>query len=158
MKTHTPLPIAPTGQQDADAACLSCLLQYGLATIDQVIDWADKLIETATAPEIPLIELAMARDESSLDVRLRLVSLAGRQDLWHHRRAILSDPTFIANLDLETAVLIARQHDSAALDMPNDFWPMVEFNDLFFLANRGDYGSVEEVLAEFRTYLASLKP
>lgn len=135
-----------------DAKRLSLLFDYGVATVRDVIEWADSRIMALGSPPDALMQLAVTRSTDTAAFISHLHILSAEAEFWPAFRAALArlhehvvahpgDAGRIANAIYHT-VLMFR-------DVPREFSFVYRFDDAFSLAREGIVGDEENVRREF---------
>src|SRR6266404_4133567 len=72
-----------------DAQCLWLMLEHGLATGKDVVDWADSHISALDSPPPALLDLAVTPISRTADLLSQLSALAAGADYWEAFRVVL---------------------------------------------------------------------
>jgi hypothetical protein len=146
-----------------DAERMSLLLQYGVASGDDVVSWADSLITRLDSSPDSLLELSTTAPSKTADLLSCLRRLSVGADFWTALRSAIPRLRDYVAAHPDRAEGIANHLfltvcSFSALDVPDDLHFLYRFDDAFSLAREGTYGTPETVLQEFLHELDKFKP
>lgn len=141
-----------------EAATELFLLNLGVRSTTDVVQWSDATIAKEDSPHELLIELSTTPLER-IDRFISILSdLRTGSDYWPSvRDAMPALHTFVLAHPEEAERIASSLYMIAAgeLDrMPKEFSFIYRFDDAFYLAREGTYGRLEEVHADFLAELA----
>jgi hypothetical protein len=137
-----------------DAQRMSLLFQWGVATADEIISWADSLIVHMDSPLDSLLELSTTSPAKTGDILSCLHRLSGGADFWAAFRCALHRVRDYVASHPERAEAIANHLFLAACgfsvsDVPDDLHFAYRFDDAFSLAREGTCGEPQTVYRGF---------
>ena len=144
-----------------DAKRLSLLFDYGVASEQEVIAWADSQIVALDSPPDSLLQLAITSPADTAAIITHLHSLSADAEFWPAFRATLpqlhehvrthpADAERIANSLYHTILMFS--------DVPTEFSFAYHFDYAFSLAREGIFGDEDEVRREFIHELKRFAP
>jgi hypothetical protein len=148
--------------QKEEAEVLRKSLLLGLASVDEVVAWADAQIAQAQTPHPVLLELALSQRAHPLDLCGLLAQVPGAAAKEHVGRQIFRRMVECLDRDESAAPTVAYGLYEMALagEAPSEEAErrMWYFDEAFSLARRGICGTVEQVTAELRDFLRGELP
>ncbi len=137
-----------------DAQRMSLLFQFGVATADEAISWADSWIQRTDSPAEALLELSTTPPGKTGDILSCLRQLSAGADFWNALRGALPRLRDYVASHRDRAEGIANQLfltvcSFGVPEVPDDLSFAYRFGDAFSLAREGTYGDPETVYQEF---------
>jgi hypothetical protein len=136
-------------------------IQLGVTTPKKVIDWVDGAIAGMDRPPSALIELSTADVNRTETVISALTELGNGADYWAAFRGALGDAhTFLTTNPGDGERVAQRIYGivaRSARDVPGEFNGLYRWEDAFYLAREGVYGSEQQVLEQLMDELSSFK-
>jgi hypothetical protein len=144
-------------ERKVEAETLRYGLLAGCVTVAEAVAWADATIDAEAAPEIAIVDVALARRRSPAEVATLLEAVPGEADGVEVRRRLLGRMLRILDADPSRGGEIARSLYSLAVsgELPErDFgWQPYTLDDTFDLARSGVCGTHRDAVVELREYL-----
>jgi hypothetical protein len=146
-----------TGQKES-AEALRFGLAAGSSSVADAVAWADRVVVEDPAPDVAIIEVALAVGRAAADVIALLGFVAGQADAITVTRRVLAG--FLRELDAhpERGDEIARRLYQGVGQgwLPEEHfgWEASALDDEFDLARTGFYASRESPLRQLRSYLS----
>ncbi|MFB7155549.1 hypothetical protein [Lysinibacillus sp. NPDC056232] len=135
----------------------------GLYTVQDVIKWADNVIERLDNPPYEVIEISLSSQEKPIDVCSKLKLFNGglnNDDLPSKILLGLLNEYFLSiNNVSDVFSMLFRLSDHLQLEESNE-WIEVEMNylsDAFYLADQNIYGDLNEVGNNLKNYLSQFE-
>lgn len=133
------------------------LFTIGVKRSEDIIAWADRVIEEEDKPDARLIDLSTTPPERTDLFLAELERLRDGSDIWSAVRDGLDSVYDYVVLHPEEAERVAQALYSVASwypkGMPNEFSFIFHFDDAFYLAKEGIYGGTDVVFADFVAHL-----
>lgn len=135
-------------------------ISIGLFTIQEVIKWADKVIEQLEAPPYEIIDLSLSSKETLEAITLKLMMVKGECDYDLPPKIILGLLSEHLN-DIEDMATVINRMDKLLEHLPaccEEVEMQIHFlSDGFYLAEQKISGELEEVYSSLLQFLDSFK-
>ncbi|MDH3507088.1 MAG: hypothetical protein OEQ25_08100 [Gammaproteobacteria bacterium] len=139
-----------------EAEILAVGLRLGLVQQLEVIAWADKQILDQDDPSIELIDLASMREAHALDVLGKLRELSPGRPVLEVLPAVLNRFTERLREDPTLGPSVAKGLWDIAVEanyqVPEELSPIFGFDEDYWLAQSGAYGTDADVYANLLTF------
>ncbi|MDD1501619.1 hypothetical protein PVA17_02370 [Lysinibacillus sp. CNPSo 3705] len=133
----------------------------GLYTVQDVIKWADNVIESLDNPPYEIIEISLSSQEKPVDVCSKLKLFNGDlNDLPSKILLGLLNEYYLSTNNLsEIFSMLTRLSDHLQLEESNKWIEveMIYLSDAFYLADQNIYGDLKEVGNNFKNYLSQFE-
>lgn len=143
-----------------EAELYRLLLITGFAKCEEVVAWADKIIETTENPPDQVIEISITTKIN--DIISMLGQIKGDYDFNAIFKKFLG--TLFERLSLDSAVAAKLAHKLYVFmfecehELPPEIEKMIYyFDDGFDLAVQGVYGNVNDLTSEFKAFLCKYR-
>ena len=145
-----------------DAQRQSLLFDYGVASAEDVIHWADSKIVEMDSPPDALIELSTTAPDHTADIISLLHRLREGADFWLAFRLVLGQlHDYVTNHPARAESIANHLFLTACAfypaEIPADLQFLYRFDDAFSLARTGTYGEPDTVYKEFISELGRYK-
>jgi len=131
-------------------------VSIGLLSIEEVIKWADNVIEQLDTPPYEIIELSLSTKEKLEVINLKLMNIKGEFDYDFPPKIILGLLNQYLNTTEDMSSVIEKM-DKLIEHLPDSCeWIETEIHfisDGFYLAEPNIYGELKEVLINLRRFL-----
>lgn len=131
-------------------------ISIGFLTVQEMIKWADNIIENLDTPPYEIIELSLSSKEKHSDICLKLMMVKGEFDGNLPPKIILALLNEYLNTtqDISNVIIVL---DKLIKHLPtSDEWIEMEIHflsDGFYLAEQNIYGDLTEVLTNLSKFL-----
>ncbi|WP_374966529.1 hypothetical protein [Lysinibacillus sp. RS5] len=133
----------------------------GLYTVQNVIKWADNVIESLDNPPYEIIEISLSSQEKPVDVCSKLKLFNGDLNDLPSKilLGLLYEYYLSANNLSEIFSMLTRLSDHLQLEESNKWIEveMIYLSDAFYLADQNIYGDLKEVGNNFKNYLSQFE-
>lgn len=131
----------------------------GLFEKDDIISWADKLIETRENVEYEIIEVSLLKSASKTDIASKLFEVEGIPSMHHIVNVFLGLCSIGYNsnkYNTDFTCTFLYRLVSNKIDIPIDFdiaKKIHYLSDGYYLATEGIYGNLEDVCRDLKEFL-----
>lgn len=143
-----------------DAELLLLGLTTGYATVEEVIDWADKVITDYDSPPIEVLEISALEGVDDTIVKLRKMkgeydwSVVFARFLGLLHRKLLEDRTKARQMVNRLYLLMIEYREKLPEEIEHSIY---YFDDGYDLASNGVYGDINDLTDEFLDFLKKYK-
>jgi hypothetical protein len=135
----------------------------GLFTVQDVIRWADNIIERLDEPPYEVIEISLSSKEKPVDVCSKLKTFSGilnNDDLAPKIIIGLLNEYFLSTKNVsEVFTMLSRLSEHLQLEETNEWIEdeIIFLDDAFYLADQNIYGDLQEVGNNLRNFLTQFE-
>ncbi len=145
---------------NVEAQALAYVLEIGAAGIREAQAWAEAEISSTSAPSEELLELATVKASAEAISLLHALGVKAERSSVGRRvyvllLAALQQNNISHEQVAELVVRLARENYAPSIEAEDESW---YFDDAFYLASEGIYGSRSEVATELEDHLRKYTP
>lgn len=135
-------------------------LRLGITNSEEIIEWADSVIQEEPKPKYDYIELSLVDPKRKDDILSILHRL--KQPCEYFESLKLFTPTLLRairekEISPRQAGRMTYEYTRTRInEIPDGYWPFFSFDDYFDMAEDGTYGIIEEVEQSYINFLEEI--